>query len=292
MNNKVYIGIIAVLLGVVGYMAYNINKKEKEIVYINQEKGTVMDEAEGLEIELEAMRMRYDTMTVTNSELMANRDANLAQIEELQKKVKSRNYDIKKLQSEAETLRGIMKNYIYQIDSLNTANKQLAMERDQQTQRAVDAETKGQQLESDLSTSNQMVAKGAQLQAGNFTNTALFERTNGKQVDTEKASKTEMIKTCCTVRKNEIAKPGSRKLYMSVVGPDGKTLSGNTSGLIETGSTETAYSVSREIDYQQQDTDVCIYYMAPDGYTFQKGNYKISIYEAGALIGSSTLVMK
>jgi chromosome segregation ATPase len=140
MSNKVYIGIIAVLLGAVGYMAYNINKKEKEIVYINQEKGTVMDEAEGLEVELESMRMKYDTMTVTNSTLAAERDANLAQITELQQKVKSRNYDIKKLQAEAETLRGIMKNYIYQIDSLNTMTKQLAMERDQQAERATTAE--------------------------------------------------------------------------------------------------------------------------------------------------------
>ncbi len=292
MSNKVYIGIIAVLLGAVGYMAYNINQKEKEIVYINQEKGTVMDEAEGLEIELEAMRIKYDTMTVSNSALQAERDANLAQLEELQKKVKSGNYNIKKLQAEAETLRGIMKNYIYQIDSLNTMNKQLAMERDVQTQRATDAEAKGQQLESDLSTSNSMIAKGAQLQAGGFTNLALFERNNGKQVDTDKASKTEMIKSCFTVRKNEIAKPGSRKLYMSVIGPDNSTLGGSGSGSTQVGGAETAYSVSREVDYQQQDTDVCIYYTAAEGYVFKKGNYKINLYESGVLIGSSTVVLK
>lgn len=292
MSNKVYIGIIAVLLGAVGYMAYNINQREKEIVYINQEKGTVMDEAEGLEVELESMRMKYDTMTVSNSALAAERDANLAQITELQKKVKSRNYDIKKLQAEAETLRSIMKNYIHQIDSLNTMTKQLAMERDQQAERAVSAENRGNQLESEKNTLDQMVTKGAQLQAGSFNNLALFERNGGKQVDTERAAKTEMIKSCFTLRKNEIARPGGRKIYMSVIGPDGKALTGAGSGNITVADAETPYSVSRDVDYQQQDTDVCIYYTAADGYEFKKGNYKINIYEGTALIGSSSLALK
>lgn len=292
MSNKVYIGIIAVLLGAVGIMAYNINKKEKEIVYINQEKGTVMNEAEGLEIELEAMRMKYDTMTVSNSALQADRDANLAQIQDLQKRVKSGNFNIKKLQAEAETLRSIMKNYIYQIDSLNTLSKQLALDRDAQTERALTAESRGQQLETDLSTSNQMIAKGAQLQAGEFSNLALFERNNGKQVDTDKAAKTEMIKSCFKVRKNEIAKPGARKLYMSVIGPDGKTLGGSTSGKIQASDGEIDYSVSRDVDYQQQDVDVCIYYTAAEGYIFVKGSYKINVYEGTSVIGSSTVVLK
>ena len=36
MSNKVYIGIIAILLGAVGYLAYNINKKEKENCICNK----------------------------------------------------------------------------------------------------------------------------------------------------------------------------------------------------------------------------------------------------------------
>lgn len=292
MSNKVYIGLIAVLLAVVGYMAYAINKKEKEIIYINQEKGTVMDEREGLEVELEAMRMKYDTMTVTNSALEAERQANLEQITALQKKVKNRDFDIKKLQAEAETLRSIMKNYIHQIDSLNTLSKQLAMERDQQTQRADQAEAKGKELEGALTTTQEMVSKGAVLTAGEFANTPFFARNSGKEVETEKANKAEGIKSCFKVRKNAIAKPGNRKLYMSIVGPDGKVLSGKNSGTVTVDGVETAYTEIRDVDYQQNDVDVCIYYTAGEGAKFAKGNYKINIYESGAAIGSSTVVMK
>ena len=84
MSNKVYIGLIAVLLVAIGVMAYKFNQKEKEIEYVYLENGKVMDEREGLEVELEAMRMKYDTMTVTNSTLEAERQANLEQITALQ----------------------------------------------------------------------------------------------------------------------------------------------------------------------------------------------------------------
>ncbi|MFM9984563.1 MAG: hypothetical protein ACKVOK_04980 [Flavobacteriales bacterium] len=292
MSNKVYICLIAVLLGVVGYMAYAINKKEKEVEYVYLENGKVMDEREGLEVELEAMRMKYDTMTVSNSTLEAERQANLEQITALQKKVKNRDFDIKKLQAEAGTLRDIMKNYIHQIDSLNTLSKQLAMERDQQTERADQAEAKGKELEGALTTTQDMVNKGAVLTAGEFANTPFFTRNSGKEIETDKANKTEGIKSCFKVRKNAIAKPGTRKLYMSIVGPDGKVLSGKNSGTISVGGVETAYSEIRDVDYQQNDVDVCIYYSGGEDAKFAKGNYKINIYESGASIGSSSVVMK
>jgi len=101
-----------------------------------------------------------------------------------------------------------------------------------------------------------------------------------------------MIKSCFKIRKNPIAKPGVRTLYMSVVGPDGKVLTGKSSGTVSVGGADTPYSVTREVDYQQNDTDVCVYYTANEGYEYQKGNYKILIYESGNQIGSSTFVLK
>ena len=56
MSNKVYIAIIAVLLGAVGIMAYNLNKKDKEIVYISQEYANLDTERQDLAVELEGMK--------------------------------------------------------------------------------------------------------------------------------------------------------------------------------------------------------------------------------------------
>ncbi len=292
MSNKVYVVIIALLLGVVAWMAYSLNNKDKEYVYIKEEYANLDEERMALAVDLEAMKLKYDTISVDNAEMQAKIDEQENELAALLKKVKNKDYDISKLKAEAETLRGIMKNYIYQIDSLNRLNQQLMAERNAETQRANQAEARGQELEGELNVTKDMVSKGSILSAGEFQNTALFERNSGKQVDTERASKTELIKSCFKVRKNNIAKPGLKKIYLSVIGPDGKVLTGNASGIITVGGEDMEYSVTREIDYQQTDTDVCIYYSAPTGYEFKKGSYKLQLFEGGNLIGQSDLALK
>lgn len=292
MSNKVYVVIIALLLGVVAWMAYSMNNKDKEYVYIKEEYANLDDERMALAVDLEAMKLKYDTMTVDNDEMQAKIDEQENELSALLKKVKNKDYDISKLRAEAETLRGIMKNYIYQIDSLNQLNQKLTAERDAESSRANTAEARGNELQGELNVTKEMVTKGAMLAAGEFQNTALFERNSGKQVDTDRASKTELIKSCFKVRKNQIAKPGLKKIYLSVVGPDGKVLSGNSAGSVTVAGEEKEYSVTREIDYQQQDTDVCIYYTAPTGYEFKKGSYKVILYEGGNQIGQSDISLK
>jgi hypothetical protein len=296
MSNKVYIGIIAALLAVVCFMAYSINKKDKEIneriIYMNAENGKIIDEREGIEMELEAMKLNYDTISVDNSEMRAKIDAQISEISSLQKKVKNRDYDITKLRSEAETLRSIMKDYIHQIDSLNQANQRLTIERDNEATRANQAETNLKDTQGELNTTKEMVKQGSVLNAGEFVNTGIFERNTGKQVETDRASKVEMIKSCFKIRKNTIAKPGNKTLFVSITGPDGAVLSGKGSGKTSIGGSDVNYSVSREVDYQGNDVDVCVYYTANEGYEFKKGNYKLNIYESGALIGTSTVALK
>ncbi len=292
MSNKVYIAIIAVLLGAVGIMAYNLNKKEKEIVYISQEYANLDTERQDLAVELESMKMQYDTLSVTNSDMQAKIDEQENELAALLKRVKNKDYDIKKLKAEAETLRGIMKNYIAQIDSLNRANAQLTAERDKESERANSAEAKGRELEGELSTSREMNAKGSVLTVGEFQNMALRERNSGKSVDTDRAKRTETIKSCFNIRKNTIAKPGKRTLQMSIVGPDGQVLTGKKSGTTTINGAQVQYSESREVEYQQTDTDVCIYFTANEGYVYKEGTYKVNIYEGGNLIGSSTITLK
>lgn len=282
MSNKVYLGIIAALACLVGYLAYQVNNKQREIVYISAEYQNLDDDRKQLAVELEAMKQEYDTLTVTNAEMQGKIDAQQAEIQGLLSKVKNQNYDIRKLKAEAETLRGIMKHYIYQIDSLNRLNQQLIVERDEQSTRADQAEAKGKELESELSTSKEMNAKGAVLSAGEFTNTGQFERNSGATKETDRASKCEIIKSCFSIRRNAIAKPGKRNIYLKIEGPDGRTLSRDGG----------EFSASREIDYSQNDTPVCITYQAAAGYEYAKGNYKISVIENGNVIGSSTMVLR
>lgn len=290
MSNKVYIGTIVVLVAVLGYMAYLLNQKNETIVYIDREKNAIMDERDVLLVDLENMKMSYDTLQTDNEEMQAKIDEQQAELEALVKKARNKDYDIKKLKAEAETLRTIMKGYIHQIDSLQQANDRLLAENEAERARANQAESRSQELESDLTKRNEIISKGSVLSTGGFSNTGINLRSSGKQVDTESAKRTEMIKSCFTVRKNAIVKPGAKTLFLRIIGPDGSVLSGKDSGSVNVDGKQESISVSREIDYQNQDTDVCVYYTAQG--ELKKGNYKIYIYESNNLIGQTDLVLK
>ncbi len=290
MSNKVYIGIIAVLTVLCVYLGFQIKNANEKIVYIDREKNTIMDERDVLAVELEQIKMGYDTLQTDNAEMAAKIAEQQSQLESLIKKAKSKDYDISKLRAETETLRTIMKGYIHQIDSLQQANERLYAEKEAEAMRANNAESRGKELETDLNSKNEILSKGAVLTTGEFTNTGINLKSSGKQVDTDRANKSEMIKTCFTVRKNNIAKSGSKNIVLRIVGPDGKVLPGKDAATITVNGQSEATSVVRPIDYQNEDTDVCVYYTAQG--ELKKGNYKIYVYESNYLIGQSDLSLK
>ena len=290
MSNKVYIGIIAVLICVVGWLAYKVNQKEVFIVNQNGQIESITDERDILAVELEAMKLGYDTLETDNEEMAAKISEQQDQLAVLIKKAKGKDGDISKLRKEAETLRSIMKGYIHQIDSLQQANDRLFAEKQAEADRANQAENKSKELAGELSTTKDMVSKGSILSTGEFANTGINLRNSGKQVDTDRAAKSEMIKSCFTVRKNAIVKAGTKQLHLKIVSPDGKVLAGKGTASINVNGASEAVSVSREIDYQNQDTDVCVLYTAQG--ELKKGNYKIFVYEGGNMIGQSDLNLK
>jgi len=290
MSNKVYIGTIVVLVAILGYMAYLLNQKNETIVYIDREKNAIMDERDVLLVDLENMKMSYDTLETDNEEMRAKIEEQQTELEALVKKARNKDYDIKKLKAEAETLRTIMKGYIHQIDSLQQANDRLLAENEAERARANQAESRSQELESDLTKRNEIINKGSVLSTGSFSNTGIILKGSGKQVDTDNAKRADMIKSCFTVRKNAIVKPGAKTLFLRIIGPDGSVLPGKDSGSVTVDGKQETISVSREIDYQNQDADVCVYYTAQG--ELKKGNYKIYIYESNNLIGQTDLVLK
>ena len=290
MSNKVYIGIIAVLTVLCVYLGFQIKGANEKIVYIDREKNTIMDERDVLAVELEQIKMGYDTLQTDNAEMAAKIAEQQSQLESLIKKAKSNDYDISKLRAETETLRTIMKGYIHQIDSLQQANERLYAEKEAEAMRANNAENRGKELETDLNSKNEILSKGAVLTTGEFANTGINLRSSGKQVDTDRANKSEMIKTCFTVRKNNIAKSGSKNIVLRIVGPDGKVLPGKDAATVTVNGQSESTSVVRPIDYQNEDTDVCVYYTAQG--ELKKGNYKIYVYESNYLIGQSDLSLK
>jgi len=231
---------------------------------------------------LTQMKMMYDTLRTDNSEMMAQIEEQKSKIDALLKKAKNKDYDIKKLLAETQTLRTLMKGYIHQIDSLQTANDRLYAEGQEARKAQQEAENKSKTLESDLNTTKEIVKAGSVLGTSNFTVVGIRERNSGAEATTDRAAKASMIKTSFTLRENKIVKPGNKTLGVKIFGPGGALVSGKG------GAGE--YGAVRDINYQNQDVDISIYFSPTS--TLQKGTYKIEIYESGNKIGNTEITLK
>jgi cytoskeletal protein RodZ len=248
-------------------------------------------ERENISIMLREVLDSYDTLRTNHEQTKAEMEAQRERIEQLMDQVKRGNYDLAKARKEAETLRKIMKGYVVTIDSLNRVNQELQAEN--VTIRQELGEVKGQREA--LSTKAQeletQIAKGSVLHATSMAAQAIFVRNNGKQVDTDRAKKAEMVKCCFTVGENKVARAGDKVFHMRVISPDGRVLPANDgSGRFTFNGVQGEYSARREVNYQNKPVDVCIFWNG--GAELSTGQYIVEIYENGALVDKTGFTLK
>ncbi len=272
-------------------MLWMLMQRNKEVDRSEQQVQNITAEKENVTHLLENMLASYDTLKTENEQITTEMEAQRAHIEELLDQVKRGNYDLSKAKKEAETLRRIMKGYVATIDSLNQANQLLTAENmtirqelgEVQGQREALA-TKAQDLEG-------RITKGSVLHATTISSGALYMRNNGKQVDTNRAKRAEMVKSCFTLGENRVATAGDKVLYMRVISPDGKVLpSGDPDNRFSFNGVEGEYSARREVNYQNQPVDVCIFWNG--GQELKSGQYLVEIYESGGLVGKASFDLK
>ena len=88
---------------------------------------------------------------------------------------------------------------------------------------------------------------------------------------------------------NELATPGNKAIYVRITSPDGYVLTTEAMPTFEFEGERLSYSAMREVDYQNQDLEVGIYYNSTG---FAAGTYQIQLYSEGRLIGQTQVVMK
>jgi len=283
------ITIILLLLSNI-FFIYKFYTMRKEKVYVQVELKNTENEKQQIEEQLKDMLNQYNTLKTDNSKISAELEQEKNKIKELLeeiKNIKSVNaYQINQYKKELGTLREIMRSYIVQIDSLNTRNKLLTEEnRKVKTdyQKVVtekeDLTIKNQELE-------QKVDVASTLRAINITSVAV----NDKAKEVSKAKRATKIRVCFTLTENAIVKPGNRFVYIRIARPNKEILPNPDEELFSFMGTSILYSAKREIDYQNKDVDMCIYW-TNDG-SLIKGVYNVDIFCDGKQIGSDTFMLK
>ena len=79
-------------------------------------------------------------------------------------------------------------------------------------------------------------------------------------------------------------------VYIRVKGPDGILMANDQQKLFTSAGEQMIYSESREVDYQGDEVEVCVYFAAEQG--FVKGVYTVEAYTKDGLLGSGDIQLR
>ncbi|MEN9301705.1 MAG: hypothetical protein RL264_134 [Bacteroidota bacterium] len=309
-SNVAYLAVIFVLLAGLAVMAYMWSSKRTELNNCTNENLTLKSDMQGMNEMMEGyvgnmsndLKTDFKNMLATYDKLIAkdktqadSLNIQKAKIQELINKLESNKRlsarELMKVRQENETLRGIMRSYVRQIDSLNTLNIQLTSKLDETTTKLSETSTERDLFRKEADDKGALVKKGAKLTAAGISSEALRMKLNKTTEPTDKAKSAIQFRSSFTIVENTLASPGKKSVYMQIIGPDGQTMQSRTSATVDIDGSTIPYSDKKEIDYQNQSVDVTIYYDLK-GETAQKGNYKVRIYCDGNLIGTDSFTLK
>lgn len=234
--------------------------------------------------DLEKLRFSYDTLNIENSMMLAEISAQRDKIDGLITSVKNGNWELGKAKKEAATLRVIMKGYIVTIDSINQLNQALTEENTAMRDRVKEVQVINEKLEERQENMEEIIEVGRVLQCTEINVVGIRVTQTGRQRETARADRVEMIKVCFTLLENKIAEPGNKVLNLRVTDLEGNVLLPNNDG---------GYSATRNIDYSNDRLDACVFYSVDiETNALISGEYTIEILEQEVVIGSSVLSLR
>jgi len=274
--------IISVALIIVLFLYFDQRKESRAVIAKLQEYSKMMEvKKDSLESELNGIIRQYDALKTDNDTLNKQITMQKEKIKKLLSFHASDAEKINRYEKELLTIRDVLKNYIVQIDSLNTRNQILVVENKDLKNKGAKLATKNKQLEQEKEELTNIKVEAKILIAAGITPVALNKR--GKEQD--KTDKVTKIRVDFTLRKNTVADAGAKVIYLRLIRPDSLILGSKEAGVIEFQNFQIPYSSSREVKYENNDLPVSIYW--DNNGDLVKGNYTCELYCEGKLIGNT-----
>jgi predicted RNase H-like nuclease (RuvC/YqgF family) len=295
-SNKLFAILSILFAGLSIFLGYQLmnQKKEKEIVMVEKEK--LSDEFDATKSQLGDVQKAFEGLTTDNKQLQSELDAKKEEIEEMVVKLNKAKGDSKmiaKLKAEISNLKASLQSFVKQIDSLNIVNKQLTEENtivkgDLQSEKGKTA-----QLTQEKTDLTAKVELGSKMKIYEVFSDAI--RVKGdKEISTAKAKRADKIRTCFILGENQITKKGDRMLYAKITTPDNQILvtSKDDSNMFTAAGGREYFSAKKQINYNGQSQDICMYYTPKEKEKLKEGKYKAEIYLDNEKVGETSFDLK
>lgn len=276
---------VVVILAMAAFVVYLLMDNKN----LEQEK---LEMQELAELDKQEMENDYERLTLQYSEMMTqiNNDSIIAQLTQEQlrtqqlleelKNVKATDArEITRLKKELATVREVLRSYIRQVDSLNQVNQNLMAENDRVKDALAQSKEANEGLRQEKQNLTEKVAIAAQLDATGIQMSLL----NKRQKAAKKVKDCKTIQVNFTIARNVTAENGNRTLYVRIQTPAGQVLS---AGTFPYENRQLEYSMKKVVEYAGEEVGVQTFWQV--GEYLEAGQYRVSIFADGNMIGSKT----
>ena len=284
-NNIIVIALSVILLLVV--VLYFLQNRDHKIIVneLNAEKDSI-------KMELTDLVVRYDSLSTENDTI--NEQLFLAQTKvkdlllEIDQTKKISIQKINSYQKEVTTLRGIMRDFVVQIDSLNRRNQELMAENLEVKEQYKRVESEKEQLSQEKDQLEQNLQRAAVLQVRDF----FVEALNSRDKDTKFAKRTEKLRIYFVITENVTTRRGPKNIYARIMRPDQLLMSKSENNLFQFEDLKIQYSAMREVVYEGHDLPVAIFWDNTNEPELMTGKYTVDLFADGRNIGTTTFELR
>jgi len=275
------LGVILLTVSILFLKTYRENRQY--IAEIKVEKADLETELRGLSQDYDSLQTSNDTL----NQLLVTEKEKIDELLERMRVFRNNSYfEINKYKKEIGTLKGVLRSYVIQIDSLNSKNKELNAENIRVKKQISWVKERNEKLESTTENMKELISKASALDATNINCFPI----NKKGREIKKISKTVKLKTSFTLRKNITITPGLKTIFVRIARPDEVILSNPENLLFKYEDSQIAYSAKRDIEFEGNELEVSIFW-DNDG-SLIKGEYTLDLFSEGIHIGNAKFKLK
>lgn len=279
----IIIGLSVWLISVKTNMKMLLSEKEMQKIELQLELDTLV-------VQHERMKAAYghvsDSLVVMDSIIQAN-------AKEI-KEMLNYKWEYYKIKKKISRLQVVAQGYVRQMDSIVTINHELTQENLQIKEEIKIEKRKNRQLEEKTEVLTEKVTEAAVLKVYNLTAMPMHEKGGGKQVETDKIKRTDLVKICFTLGENKIVEAGNKTLYIRIAEPNKEILSmgrGEEFSFTFQGE-QLQYSATETVEYINAATEVCVSWNRRTTKELKPGLYHVDIFLDNYTIGHTTFVLK
>lgn len=259
----IIIGIVLLVLfiGTIGFSVWQQGQLKEQLTAARSQNEQLAMTNEQLQLsnELSAINSEFQqyenqSVSLAGDTILAKYNAAKAKVEQLmaelkqtkatsQAEIEAKSRKIKELQGEISTLRGLLKHYIAQVDSLGKENAGLKAENAEIRNVNESLSTQVQEVSQQNANLNQRMTLAEKL---NVTGVSL-QALNSKGKNEKNVTKAKQLKVTFTIPQNNSTPVGPKTIYMRLTGPEGSLL-GNAGSFRFEGSS-VACSAKRTVEY-------------------------------------------